>query len=49
MVETPDPRFEDAKLRPSGAAMTASETEAWFIQESMGLSPLSALGFRNGP
>lgn len=37
MVETPDPRFEDAKLRPSGAAMTASETEAWFIQEVLPL------------
>jgi RNA polymerase sigma factor (sigma-70 family) len=37
MAETSDPRFEDGKLRSSSAAMTASETEAWFVREVLPL------------
>lgn len=37
MADTSDPGFEDAKLHLSGAAVTASDTEAWFVREVLPL------------
>jgi len=37
MADTSDPGFEDAKLHLAGAAMTASDTEAWFVREVLPL------------
>ncbi|HEY5237738.1 MAG TPA: RNA polymerase sigma factor [Rhizomicrobium sp.] len=37
MIETPENNFEDAGSQRSGASMTASEVEIWFIREVLPL------------
>lgn len=37
MADTSDPGFEDAKLHLAGAAVTASDAEAWFVREVLPL------------